>query len=153
MTTLKIEHADPNSSAAIAFDVMGSDDAIVDTHILHFGEHALVPAGAPLRPVSGTELAKRQAKAAEDAEREHKRVNDAAAKAAGGSGEPNPAHVDLRPQPARPATGQDHDDQQRFEAEAESRDRAKETAKDEPKQEKPGLAGRKAHEQAKRANA
>jgi hypothetical protein len=71
MSTVKIEHVNPNSGRSIAFDIMSGDE-VKDTFVLRHGEFRIfnLSGGLMLHEVSMAELAERERKAAEVAELE-----------------------------------------------------------------------------------
>lgn len=71
MSTVKIEHVNPNSGRSVGFDIMSGDE-VKDTFVLRHGEFRLfnMSGGLMLHEVSMAELDERERKAAEAAELE-----------------------------------------------------------------------------------
>lgn len=69
MSTVKIEHVNPNSGRSVAFDIVSGDE-VKDTFVLRHGEFRLfnLSGGLMLHEVSMEALADRERKVREDAE-------------------------------------------------------------------------------------
>lgn len=81
MSTVKIEHVNPNSGRSVAFDIMSGDE-VKETFVLRHGEFRLfnMSGALVLREVSVEALAERDRKAREDAELEAEVARDRKAK-------------------------------------------------------------------------
>lgn len=82
MPTFKIEHVDPNTQHAVAFDVMSGED-VKETFVLRHGEFRLfnMGGGLVLHEISMADLREREREAAEEAELEAEVARERKAKA------------------------------------------------------------------------